>query len=117
MSEHDVTAGLQVFQCASCHMQMQRLQMVCPQCLGREFHTGHTAATGTLASWTQVRKPPLQFKADGMYCVGVFDLDNGMRVTGRFLQQPGDSIGERVVLVDTNEASTRLPTFKVTRNG
>ena len=116
MSAAAVTTGLQVFQCVSCRTQMQGLHIVCPQCLGREFHNEQIVATGTLASWTQVRKPPLQFKADGMYCVGVFDLDNGMRVTGRVLPQAGASIGERVVLVETN-ASTTLPTFKVVRNG
>jgi uncharacterized OB-fold protein len=96
---------------------MQRMQVVCPQCLGRAFDTVHIAATGSLASWTQVRKPPLRFKAEGMYCVGVFDLDNGMRVTGRLLHQAGDAIGDRVVTVNTNDASTTHPTFKVTRNG
>jgi uncharacterized OB-fold protein len=96
---------------------MQRLPMVCPQCLGREFYGEQAVATGTLASWTQVRKPPLRFKADGVYCVGVFDLDNGMRVTGRLLHQAGDAIGDRVVIVNTNDVSTTLTTFKVTPNG
>ena len=117
MSAHAATTGLQVFQCALCHTQMQRLPMVCPQCLGREFHGEQAVATGTLASWTQVRKPPLRFNADGMYCVGVFDLDNGMRVSGRLLHQASDAIGDRVVLVDTHEAATTLPTFKVIRIG
>jgi uncharacterized OB-fold protein len=117
MSAHAAITGLQVFQCVSCHTHIQRVQMVCPQCLGREFHTQHIKATGTLASWTLVRKPPLRFKADGMYCVGVFDLENGMRITGRLLHQASDAIGDRVVAVTTNDASATLPTFKVTRNG
>lgn len=68
---------------------------------------------GRLVSWTTIRKPPLKFKAEGVYHVGVFDLDNGQRVTGRFLLQEGDALGDRVVaLSDANQEMT-TPTFKV----
>ena len=77
------------------------------------------AGVGKLVSWTTVRKPPLRFKADGMYHVGVFDLDNGFRVTGRFLPEDGDQLSDRVVAVPTTVAEPTgpaTPTFRVQKN-
>jgi len=79
----------------------------------------HIAGVGKLVSWTTVRKPPLRFKADGMYHVGVFDLDNGFRVTGRFLPEDGDQLGDRIVAVATTVAESTgpvTPTFRVQKN-
>jgi hypothetical protein len=61
----------------------------------------------------------LRFKADGMYHVGVFDLDNGFRVTGRFLPEDGDQLGDRVVAIPTTvtePTSPVTPTFRVQKN-
>jgi uncharacterized OB-fold protein len=69
-------------------------------------------ASGTLVSWTTIRKPPLRFKAEGTYHVGVFDLDNGQRISGRFLAAEGDKPGQRVVATDT-PADGAIATFKV----
>ena len=71
---------------------------------------------GRLVSWTTIRKPPLKFKADGIYHVGVFDLDNGQRVTGRFLLQEGDALGDRVVTVLEPNQEITTPTFKVDKH-
>ncbi len=71
---------------------------------------------GRLVSWTTIRKPPLKFKADGVYHVGVFDLDNGSRVTGRFLPQEEDAIGDRVISIPVPQADQTGPTFKVEKH-
>lgn len=71
---------------------------------------------GRLVSWTTIRKPPLKFKADGIYHVGVFDLDNDQRVTGRFLLQEGDAIGDRVVAVSDQHQEITTPIFKVDKH-
>jgi len=72
---------------------------------------------GQLASWTTIRKPPLRFKADGVYHVCVVDLDNGFRVTGRFLTSGDDQIGDRVVAVPVASTEHSTPTFRVEKNG
>jgi len=109
--------ALAVFQCQSCQTLTQRKPIVCAHCLQPTFQTKHVAATGVLASWTTVRKPPLRFKAEGAYHVGVFDLDNGMRICGRLLSAPSDRLGDRVVLVKDEMIQTDIPTFKVARDG
>jgi len=71
---------------------------------------------GRLVSWTTIRKPPLKFKADGLYHVGVVDLDNGQRVTGRLLLQEGDALGDRVIALSEPNQALTTPTFKVDKH-
>ena len=40
-------------------------------------------ATGTLLTYTIIRKPPAAFAEDGVYAVCVVDMADGRRVTGR----------------------------------
>jgi len=98
--------------CAACGTLANSDIRICAQCLGSEMHNVEVPATGTLVSWTTIRKPPLRFKAEGSYHVGVFDLDNGQRISGRFLAAEGDKPGQRVVATDTS-AACGIATFKV----
>ena len=109
--------ALTVFRCMSCQTLTQLQPVVCAHCLQRTFQTEAVAATGVLASWTTVRKPPLRFKAEGTYQVAVVDLDNGMRISARLLSTPNDQLGDRVVLVTENLLQTQTPTFKVATHG
>ena len=106
-----------VFRCTACHTTSQRPTLVCAQCWHRQLEPVALEATGVLVSWTTIRKPPLRFKAEGVYHVGVFDLDNGLRVTGRFLSTPTDQLGDRVVMVTDPLLQTTTPTFKVQIHG
>ena len=72
---------------------------------------------GKLVSWTTIRKPPLRFKEEGVYHVGVVDLDNGFRITGRFLPEEGDKPGDPVVAILTHSTEHITPTFRVQKNG
>ena len=109
--------SLTVFRCMSCQTLIQLQPVVCAHCLQRRFQTEEVAATGVLASWTTVRKPPLRFKAEGAYQVAVVDLDNGMRICARLFSTPTDQLGDRVVLVTENSIQTLTPTFKVATHG
>ena len=115
--ETQTVPTLTVFRCAACHTTSQRPRLVCAQCLHRHFEPVEQVATGVLVSWTTIRKPPLRFKAEDVYHVGVFDLDHGLRVTGRFLSTPTDRLGDRVVMVTNPALQTSTPTFKVQHHG
>ena len=106
-------------QCTKCGTLDAACINTCAKCLASEMKPVQIAGVGKLVSWTTVRKPPLRFKADGMYHVGVFDLDNGFRVTGRFLPEDGDQLGDRVVAVPTSVTEPTAPvtpTFRVQKN-
>ena len=117
MSTHTLLPALTAYQCNDCQTLTQRSPMACAHCLGRRFSSVPMTATGTLASWTTIRKPPMRFKSEGLYHVGVFDLDNGMRISGRLLHEASDQTGDRVELVTENLLQTQTPTFKVTSHG
>ena len=106
-------------QCRHCNTLDAACIDTCAACLHTEMDLILIPGTGKLVSWTTVRKPPLRFKAEGIYHVGVFDLDNGFRVTGRFLPSEGDQLGDRVIAVPTlASAATHdtTPTFRVEKN-
>lgn len=106
--------------CPACGALDSSAVKVCSRCLASSLEPVQLRGEGTLVSWTSVRKPPLQFKADGAYHVGVFDLDQGPRITARFVPGERDRIGDRVVAVPAPAACAgpaRGPTFKVANNG
>ena len=103
-------------QCLSCGAIDAACIDTCAKCLDTNMARIEVAGTGTLASWTTIRKPPLRFKADGVYHVAVVDLDSGIRVTGRLLHEEGDLIGERVIAVPCAADSHASPTFRVWRD-
>jgi uncharacterized protein len=117
MTLHTPLSALTVYQCHGCQTLTQRSPVVCARCLGRQFSAVSVAATGTLASWTTIRKPPLRFKSEGHYQVGVVDLDNGMRMSGRLLNEATDQAGERVQAVSVAGMANDIPVFKVTPHG
>lgn len=117
MTMHTPLPGLMAYQCLHCQSLSMRPPMVCARCLGRQFSPLAVAATGTLASWTTIRKPPMRFKSEGLYHVGVFDLDNGMRITGRLLHQATDQTGDRVQAVTSADIASDVPVFKVSSHG
>lgn len=117
MTLHNPLSALTVYQCHGCQTLTQRSPMVCARCWGRQFSAVSVAATGTLASWTTIRKPPLRFKSEGHYQVGVVDLDNGMRISGRLLNEANDQAGDRVQAVSVVGMPTDIPVFKVTPHG
>jgi uncharacterized OB-fold protein len=117
MTAHTPLAGLTAYQCQLCQALSLRAPVVCAACLGRQFAAVSVAATGSLASWTTIRKPPLRFKSEGVYHVGVFDLDNGMRVSGRLLHQATDQAGDRVHAVRSADPASDVPVFKVSTHG
>lgn len=109
-------AMLTFHQCNQCGAIDASCIDTCATCLSHDMIPVQIPGRGRLVSWTTIRKPPLKFKADGLYHVGVFDLDHGLRVTGRFLHEEGDALGDRVIAVTDPHIEHTRPTFKVEKN-
>lgn len=77
-----------ILRCAACGALDPGPRALCPRCQ-RPLEPASVPATGTLVSWTMIRRPPASFKADGAYAVAVVRLDAGVQVTGR-LASPGE---------------------------
>ena len=70
-----------------------------------------TGATGTLVTYTIIRKPPAAFAEDGIYAVCVVDMAEGARVTGRLETfEPEPALGAAVAIVGTAGAA---PVFAI----
>jgi uncharacterized OB-fold protein len=117
MSTLTLLPALTAYQCKDCQTLTQRSPMACARCLGRRFSSVPVTSTGILASWTTIRKPPMRFKSEGVYHVGVIDLDNGMRISGRLLHEASDQTGDRVQAVAIADTASDIPIFKVTSHG
>ena len=103
-------------QCTNCGALEAGCIDTCASCLHSDMGKIQVPGLGKLVSWTTIRKPPLRFKEEGAYHVGVVDLDNGFRITGRFLPEQCDELGDRVVAVRTHLAEQTTPTFRVQKN-
>ncbi len=75
--------GLAMQACRRCGTIDAPGRTVCAACLNDTFDTLDVPGTGTLVSWTTIRRAPTQFRDDAPYDVCVVDLDGGHRVTGR----------------------------------
>ncbi len=102
--------------CTTCGAMDACCVHICAKCLGSRLESVLIPGQGTLVSWTTVRKPPLRFKAEGAYHVGVFVLDQGVQLTGRFLPGKDDRIGDRVIAVPSLSAGHASATFRVANN-
>jgi uncharacterized OB-fold protein len=78
-----------VMRCPTCKRLDPGPRDLCPHCFAA-LAPHEAAGTGTLVSWTMIRRPPIAFKADGAYAVAVVRLDAGVQVTGR-LADPSDA--------------------------
>lgn len=69
-------------------------------------------ATGTLFTYTIIRKPPAAFADDGVYAVCVVDMADGKRVTGRLDRyEPAPEMGAAVTIVGR---AGGIPVFNAT---
>lgn len=100
-----MSATLRMIRCTGCGRLDTPTRVLCAQCLSREFVATDVPGTGTLASWTTIRRASAQFRSEAPFDVAVVDLDAGPRVTGRLHpQSPTPAVGARVKAVSANRA-------------
>lgn len=87
----------------------------CPACRASRLERVEADGTGTLVSWTVIRRPPARLKGEEPYAVAVVQLDEGVLVTGRL--EPAEAepraCGDRVACVRLLGDS--VPVFEVVR--
>lgn len=82
--------------CRRCGTVDSLTRTVCSTCLGDAFDAIDVAGSGTLVSWTTIRRAPTQFRDDVPYDVCIVDLPSGHRVTGRLTDSDGIAVGAAV---------------------
>jgi uncharacterized OB-fold protein len=75
--------------CQDCGRQTFPPKPVCPHCWSTKVDWSDLSSRGTLYSWTRIHAAPTAFAAEAPYVVGIVDLDSGIRLACRLVEQDG----------------------------
>ena len=107
MGASEQQPSLQMVRCARCGRIDTAMRPVCAGCLSSELQPVAVPASGTVVSYTTIRRAPTQFRDRQPYDIVVVDLDAGPRVTGRLSAESAPaSIGARAHAVHVDHADT-----------
>lgn len=90
-------AEITILYCEACERSVAPPRYACPHCAHEPLSIKNVVGEGKLVSQTTIRRAPIRFISDVPYVVVVVDLDCGMRITGRAVNDSGVAIGERVL--------------------
>lgn len=87
--------------CKSCARQTFPPKPVCPHCWSTDVEWSPLGRTGTLYSWTRIHAAPAVFAPEAPYACGIVDLDDGLRLACRLVEDPQRplAIGQTVEMV------------------
>jgi len=89
---------IRLLRCADCGRLDSPGRVVCPGCLSTRLEPRDVDGSGTVATFTTIRRAPAKCRDEQPYDVAVVDLDCGLRVTGRLARDAAPvPIGARVV--------------------
>lgn len=75
-----------VQRCVSCRSLQFYPRFFCTHCHGRELEWHETKGTGTVYTFTVIRRPPVEaFKDDVPYILALVELDEGIRIMTRIV--------------------------------
>lgn len=78
LSEKKLMSG-KCLKCGKLHLPPRPL---CDNCFGQEFEWREISGKGKLLTYTIIHIAPIQFQALTPYCVGIIELDNGLKLPG-----------------------------------
>jgi uncharacterized OB-fold protein len=71
--------------CDKCEHQTFPPKLACPCCGSTSITWTELGTRGTLYSWTRVHAAPTVFTSEAPYCVGIVDLDVGVRLACKLI--------------------------------
>lgn len=83
--------------CTNCDNILYESKYHCPTCYSDDLKMTEIDGRGKVYSYTKIHAAPKQFANQAPYYIILVDLDNGLKVTGRFNSELVQ-IGEAVVL-------------------
>ncbi|WP_084402669.1 Zn-ribbon domain-containing OB-fold protein [Cupriavidus sp. amp6] len=76
-------------QCTDCSKTTFPPKLVCPHCWSTQMEWKALGTTGTLYSWTRIHAAPAVFADEAPYACGIVDLDCGIRLACRLVEDNG----------------------------
>ncbi len=91
-----------ILRCMDCGTPDIAPRSLCLKCGSNRFSGEPVNGSGTLVSWTVIRKPPAAFKEIGVFAVAVVRLQEGVQITGRLDRfDPPPALGAKVRIGET----------------
>jgi uncharacterized OB-fold protein len=86
--------------CSKCGYIAFPPRLVCPECSNRSFENYVLKDTGKILTYTIIEVGPTEFADQVPYCIGIVELDDGVKLTTQIVDSDLDKIkpGERVRL-------------------
>jgi len=78
--------------CIDCGRQTFPPKPLCPHCWSPKVEWTALSTRGRLYSWTRIHAAPAAFAAEAPYAVGIVDLDTGIRLACRLLEDPAQPL-------------------------
>jgi uncharacterized OB-fold protein len=98
---------LSLLRCKACNRLDTAMRVVCAGCLSTDLRPVGNDGSGTVATYTTIRRAPTAFRDQAPYDVVVVDLDAGLRMTGRLDKDSAPpSVGARVRVLHSAGADT-----------
>lgn len=87
--------------CKACGQSTFPPKPVCPHCWSTDVAWDSLATQGTLYAWTRIHAAPSVFAGEAPYACGIVDLDGGVRLACRLLEDASRplAIGQRMEMV------------------
>ncbi|PKO66191.1 MAG: DNA-binding protein [Betaproteobacteria bacterium HGW-Betaproteobacteria-16] len=76
----------QTTRCGACGHATFPPKPVCPHCWSADMSWAPLGSRGHLYSWTRIHAAPAIFATESPYAVGIVDLDEGLRLACRLLE-------------------------------
>ena len=93
--------GFSILRCGACGALDPGPRQRCPSCGSAELGAVAPEGSGTLVSWTVIRRPPVAFADEGPYAVALVDLVEGVRIAGQLAYlDSAPPLGAEVRIVD-----------------
>lgn len=103
MPEADTPRGpvtVAALRCVACGALDPGPRELCAACGSPDLVEQALPGTGSLVSWTIIRRAPTRFKGQAPYRIAVVELTAGVRITGRLRGAPDDmQLGTPLVAV------------------
>ena len=84
--------------CHRCELLTFPPKPICPHCWSTEVYWKALSPRGKLYSWTRIHAAPAFFADEAPYAVGVVDLDCGIRLACRLLDQPDENLSIDMIM-------------------
>ena len=82
--------------CNNCGFLQYISHLRCLKCKKNDFSVIHSSGTCKLLTYTILKAPPMEFRSQGSYALGVVEFENGIKAIGQITTMQNLEIGMKL---------------------